>query len=125
MTVNDQPPSSSQPSPPAARGTGPPGEWPAPEVVGLLGRWWSEGSEYVFRWRDGHLEAEAAAVSELWTQAPAVFEPIGADRWTTVSGREEGESLRAIRSGDGTVRRLYWAGYPFTRGPEVFGAASG
>jgi CubicO group peptidase (beta-lactamase class C family) len=102
-----------------------PGEAPPPEVVGLLGRWWSEGSEYVFRWRDGRLEAVAAIARELRPQAPAVFKPIGTDHWTTVSGREEGESLRAIRAGDGTVRRLYWAGYPFTRGPEVFGAAPG
>ncbi len=100
-----------------------PGAPPPPEVVGLLGRWWSEGSEYVFRWRNGRLEAVAVTASKLRQQAPAVFEPIGADRWTTVSGREEGESLRAARAGDGTVRRLYWAGYPFTRGPEVFGAA--
>jgi CubicO group peptidase (beta-lactamase class C family) len=99
-----------------------PGEPPPPEVVGLLGHWWSEGSEYVFRWRDGHLEAGAAVAKEPRPQAPAVFEPIGNDRWTTVSGREEGESLRVVRSGDGTVRRLYWAGYPFTRTPEVFGS---
>jgi len=100
-----------------------PGEPPPPEVAGLLGRWWSEGSEFVFRWREGHLEASLAVARELRPQPPAVFEPIGADRWTTVSGREEGESLRAVRAGDGSVRRLYWAGYPFTRGPEVFGAA--
>jgi hypothetical protein len=36
-------------------------------------------------------------------------------------GREEGEELRAVRAADGTVRRLYWATYPFTRVPEVFG----
>jgi CubicO group peptidase (beta-lactamase class C family) len=99
-----------------------PGEPPPPEVVGLLGRWWSEGSEHVFRWREGRLEASPAVARELRPQAPAVFEPIGADRWTTVSGREEGESLRAVRAGDGSVRRLYWAGYPFTREPQVFGA---
>jgi CubicO group peptidase (beta-lactamase class C family) len=100
-----------------------PGGAPPGEVAGLLGRWWSEGSEYVFRWREGRLEAVGAVARELRPQVPAVFEPIGADRWTTVSGREEGESLRAVRAGDGTVRRLYWAGYPFTREPQVFGAA--
>jgi CubicO group peptidase (beta-lactamase class C family) len=100
-----------------------PGGPPPAEVAGLLGRWWSEGSEYVFRWREGRLEAVAAVAREMRPQMPAVFEPIGADRWTTVSGREEGESLRAVRAGDGTVRRLYWAGYPFTREPQVFGAA--
>ena len=75
-----------------------PGEPPPPEVLGLLGRWWSEGSEYVFRWRDGHLEASAVAQRRLRPRAAAVFEPIGRDRWTTVSGREEGETLRAVRA---------------------------
>jgi CubicO group peptidase (beta-lactamase class C family) len=98
-----------------------PGAPPPPEVAGLLGRWWSEGSEFVFAWRDGHLEATLVTARALRRQQPAVFEPIGADRWTTVSGREEGEPLRAVRAGDGTVRCLYWAGYPFTRTPEVFG----
>ena len=51
----------------------------------------------------------------------AVFEQTGPDHWTTVSGREEGEELRAVRAGDGSVHRLYWATYPMTRPPEVFG----
>jgi hypothetical protein len=85
---------------------------PPPEMAGILGRWWSEGNEFVFRWRDGHLEASPVMAGALRPEAPAVFEPIGADRWTTVSGREEGELLRAVRAGEGTVRHLYWAGYP-------------
>jgi CubicO group peptidase (beta-lactamase class C family) len=99
-----------------------PAEPPPAEVAGLLGRWWSEGSEYVFSWRSGRLEARPAVARELRPQVPAVFEPDGPDRWTTVSGREQGEQLRAVRAGDGSVARLYWAGYPFTRTPEVFGA---
>jgi CubicO group peptidase (beta-lactamase class C family) len=100
-----------------------PADPPPSEMAGILGRWWSEGNEFVFRWWDGHLEASPVMAGALRPEAPAVFEPIGADRWTTVSGREEGESLRAVRAGEGTVRRLYWAGYPFTRDPEVFGPA--
>jgi len=99
-----------------------PAEPPPAEVVGLLGRWWSEGSEYVFSWRNARLEARPAVARELRPQPPAVFQPDGPDRWTTVSGREQGELLRAVRAEDGTVARLYWAGYPFTRAPEVFGA---
>jgi CubicO group peptidase (beta-lactamase class C family) len=98
-----------------------PADPPPPAVAGLLGRWWSEGSEYVFRWHHGRLEARAAEAGTLRPRPPAVFEQSGADRWTTVSGREEGEELRAVRAADGTVRRLYWATYPFTRVPEVFG----
>src|SRR5919106_6811479 len=34
-----------------------PAEPPPPEIAGLLGHWWSEGHQYVFRWREGRLEA--------------------------------------------------------------------
>jgi hypothetical protein len=98
-----------------------PSEPPPAEIAGMLGRWWSEGSEYIFSWSNGRLQARSATEGTLRARPPAVFEPTGADRWTTVSGREQGEELRAVRSSDGTVRRLYWATYPMTRAPEVFG----
>lgn len=94
---------------------------PPDEIASLLGRWWSEGSEYVFSWSRGRLEARPAMVGTLRARPPAVFEPTGPDLWTTVSGREQGEELRAIRDPDGTVRRMYWATYPLTRQPEIFG----
>ena len=94
---------------------------PPDEIASLLGRWWSEGSEYVFSWSRGRLEARPAMVGTLRARPPAVFEPTGRDTWTTVSGREQGEELRAIREPDGTVRRMYWATYPLTRQPEIFG----
>jgi hypothetical protein len=50
-----------------------------------------------------------------------VFEPEGDDVFRTISGREQGEVLRLVRDEDGTVTRLYWATYPFTRQQEVFG----
>jgi hypothetical protein len=81
-----------------------PGDPPPEDVQGLLGRWWSEGSEYVFSWRDGRLEARAAFERELRAERPAVFEPSGPGRWRTASGREQGEELRAIRDEDGKVR---------------------
>jgi hypothetical protein len=96
------------------------GEPPPPGLSSALGRWWSEGSEYVFRWHEGRLEAR-------WSEAPAWqpwarFEPLDADRFRTVFGRERGELLRLVRDSEGTVARMYWATYPFSRRPEVTGA---
>jgi CubicO group peptidase (beta-lactamase class C family) len=96
-----------------------PQEPPAEELAGVLGRWWSEGYEFVFSWRDGRLEARSASAPG-W-RAPAVFEPTGADRFRTVSGRERGEPLEIVRDEGGRPVKLYWATYPFTREPRVFG----
>jgi CubicO group peptidase (beta-lactamase class C family) len=92
---------------------------PPAEIEALLGRWWSEGSEMVFSWRDGRLEARGATSRP--EQSPSVFEPDGEDRFRTVAGPEQGELLRVVRGEGGDVERLYWATYPFTREPEVFG----
>jgi CubicO group peptidase (beta-lactamase class C family) len=82
---------------------------PPAEIAPLLGRWWSEGSEFVFSWRDGHLTAQLpGAPSRI---KPSVFEPIDGG-YRVVSGRERGERLRV--DGD----RLIWAGYIFTRAQE-------
>jgi CubicO group peptidase (beta-lactamase class C family) len=96
-----------------------PGEAAPPELAGALGRWWTEGEEFIFRFHDGRLEAR-------WTKAPewaewSRFEPLGDDRFRTTQGRERGELLRIVRDADGTPRRMYWATYPLTRAPEVFG----
>jgi CubicO group peptidase (beta-lactamase class C family) len=98
---------------------------PAAEPVpaayeGLLGRWWTEGSEFVFAWRRGRLEALPVGAPK--TAVPAVFEPDG-DGFRTVSGREAGEPLRVVRDAGGNVTKLYWATYPLTRDPLVFGAS--
>lgn len=98
-----------------------PGERPLEQVEELLGRWWSEGSEFVFVWRRGRLEAQTAEPSVL---PPAVFEPEGPDRWRTVSGRERGELLRMVRDDDGTLVKFYWATYPFTRAPASVAATA-
>jgi len=92
-----------------------------PELAGVLGRWWSEGFEFVFRWKDGVLEARSAEAPEwmLWAR----FEPLGDDRFRTVHGRERGELLRIVRDDDGTPTKLYWATYPMTREPVVFGTS--
>jgi CubicO group peptidase (beta-lactamase class C family) len=95
---------------------------PPAEIVPLLGRWWSEGDESIFSWRDGRLEARLADAPP--EREPSVFEPEGEDLFRVVSGRERGESLRVARDEDGEVVKLYWATYPFTRTPEVFGPPS-
>ena len=95
---------------------------PPAEVAPLLGRWWSEGHEFVFSWRSGRLEARVAAAPA--ERAPSVFEADGEDRFRTISGDERGELLRVVRGEDGEVVKLYWATYPFTRAPETFFARS-
>jgi CubicO group peptidase (beta-lactamase class C family) len=94
-------------------------EAPPAEIAPLLGRWWSEGHEFVFSWRRGRLEARVATAPP--ERAPSVFEPDGDDRFRTISGDERGELLRVVRDEAGDVVKLYWATYPFTRVPEVFG----
>jgi hypothetical protein len=94
-------------------------EEPAPpELAGLLGHWWTEGSEFVVRFRQGRLEARMVADAD-W-KPPAVFEADGPDRFRVVSGRERGERLRVVRDEQGEPVKLYWATYPCTRKPEMW-----
>src|SRR5207253_406530 len=74
------------------------------EVAPLLGRWWSEGSETIFSWRGGRLEARLAHLPP--EREPSVFEPDGEDRFRTASGPERGEVLRVVRGEDGEVLKL-------------------
>jgi hypothetical protein len=97
-----------------------PGAPAPPELAAVLGRWWSEGYEFVFTWCDGHLEARGAASPE-WRR-PAVFEQVEEDRFRTVSGRERGEPLEIVRDAEGRPAKLYWATYAFTRDPRPFGS---
>jgi CubicO group peptidase (beta-lactamase class C family) len=95
-----------------------PGEEPPPELDGVVGRWWSEGSEFSFFFRRGRLEAEVVGPARI--DEPAVFEREAADRYRTVSGRERGELLVLVRDERGTVSELRWATYAFTRTPQLF-----
>jgi CubicO group peptidase (beta-lactamase class C family) len=88
------------------------------ELEPLLGRWWSEGSELVIRYRDGRLELRPSDAPPALP--PSVFAPAGSDRFRGVSGPEEGELLEVVRGDDGTVEKLYWATYPLTRTPQPF-----
>jgi CubicO group peptidase (beta-lactamase class C family) len=93
------------------------GEAPPQELDGVLGRWWSEGGEWIFRWRGGELVAEPQT---LTPQVPTRFRREDADRYRAITGLERGEQLRVVRGDDGTVTRMYFATYPFTRTPETF-----
>jgi CubicO group peptidase (beta-lactamase class C family) len=90
-----------------------PEEEPPPEVRAILGRWWSEGNEFVFWWERGALQAKV--VGTLPGRGETTFERDG-DGWRAAIGRERGERLRV----DG--EQLVWAGYPFTRAQEPFKA---
>jgi hypothetical protein len=95
----------------------PPEPWgvdepPPDDVVPLLGIWFMEGDQVVFRWREGKLEAQFPDAAD-WEE-PAVFARESADRWRVVSGWEHGELLRIERD------RMVLAGYPVTREPTVW-----
>jgi hypothetical protein len=69
--------------------------------------------------RAGRLELrDPAAPASL---PASVFEPDGDDRFRGISGPEEGELLEVVRGEGGQVSKLYWATYPLTRTPRVFG----
>ena len=84
---------------------------PPREIVPILGRWWSEGMEFVFSWREGKLQATIPGAPPR--VRPTVFESIGDGVYRAVSGREQGERLR-VEADD----RLVWSGYLFTRSQE-------
>jgi CubicO group peptidase (beta-lactamase class C family) len=85
---------------------------PPADVRPLLGRWWSEGGEFVFWWERGVLNAVPAS---LRGQRPAAeLEPQGDGTFRVARGYEAGERLRV--DGD----RLIWGGYAFTRDQRPF-----
>jgi hypothetical protein len=86
---------------------------PPPDARALLGRWWSEGNEFIFWWQDATLHARVAAAPP--GKGETTFERDG-DGWRASLGRERGERLRV--DGD----RMIWAGYAFTRAQEPFKA---
>jgi len=88
------------------------------DLVDLLGSWWGEGTEWIFEWRSGRLEARRPGPKP---PVPATFDRETEDRYRTVSGREHGELLLITRDEDGTPTKLSWATYAFTRSPAQFG----
>jgi CubicO group peptidase (beta-lactamase class C family) len=90
---------------------------PQPELIGILGSWWTEGEEIVFEVRD----------NVLWSRIPGGL-PIGdtrfvkvdTDRFRAVAGRERGELLEITRGPGGEVSRMHFATYALTRTPKAF-----
>jgi CubicO group peptidase (beta-lactamase class C family) len=109
---------------PVEQGPWKPGTQVPDELRGVVGRWFSEGHPFVFVVRQGTLEARVD-VPTAAALPPSVFEKVGDDLYRTVSGRERGELLRITRADDGTVTKLNWATYLFTREPISFGEIPG
>jgi CubicO group peptidase (beta-lactamase class C family) len=86
-----------------------PEEEPPAQVRAILGRWWSEGTEFVFWWEGGALRAKVVGTPE--GRGETTFEPDG-DAWRASEGRERGERLRV------EGERMIWSGYAFTRAQE-------
>jgi CubicO group peptidase (beta-lactamase class C family) len=87
-------------------------EPPPVEVERLLGIWYIEGDQVVFRWREGKLEAQFSDAPD-WLP-PAVFEQGTDGRWRVASGWEQGEVLRI------EDERMVLSGYPVTREPGTW-----
>jgi CubicO group peptidase (beta-lactamase class C family) len=95
----------------------PPKPWrveepPPADVEPLLGIWYMEGDQVVFRWREGKLEAQFTDAPD-WSP-PAVFDRGDDGRWRIVSGWEQGEVLRIEEDG------LVLSGYPVKREPGTW-----
>jgi hypothetical protein len=102
-----------------------PGEPAPPGLRSVLGRWWSEGFEYVFSWRDGCLHARR--VIDPGHKPPSVFEAIpgAADELRTSAGGEAGERLILVRDpATGAVTSMRWATYRFSRTQETLDGLS-
>ena len=93
------------------------------EFRGLLGRWFSEGQPFVFWVEQGELKARLDKPSAA-KQTPSRFVRVSDDVYRDVAGRERGELLRISRGAEGTVTKLNWATYLFTREPIAFGEPS-
>ncbi|MBF6357308.1 beta-lactamase family protein [Nocardia higoensis] len=91
----------------------PPQWWLAecpPHIEPLLGSWWSEADETLFRWESDGLHA-CLARKPAMTDTRFVEE--GPGRFRAVAGRLLGELLLVADTPNGP--EIYWATYPFTR----------
>ena len=96
-----------------------PGTESPAELQPLLGTWFSEGQPFTFSVVQGKLHARLDTAPD--TLAPSIFVKVEDDLYRTESGRETGELLRITRDDHGTVTKLHWATYLFTRQPLAFG----
>ena len=88
-----------------------------PELDGMLGSWWTEGSEIVFEVRDNVLWSRIPGGLPL---ADTRFARVDGDRFRAVAGRERGELLEITRGLGGDVERMHFATYALTRAPTAF-----
>ncbi|MEU2258148.1 serine hydrolase domain-containing protein [Nocardia xishanensis] len=92
-------------------------EWrpvPCPEhIEPILGSWWSEADETVFRWECDGLHARLACEPDA-TDTRFIEE--GPGRFRAAEGRLEGEMLEVTSTRRGVEMR--WATYPLTRLPR-------
>ncbi|MEV0027866.1 serine hydrolase domain-containing protein [Nocardia sp. NPDC050793] len=92
-------------------------EWrpvPCPEnIQQILGSWWSEADETVFRWEHDGLHARLASEPDT-TDTHFIEE--GPGRFRAAEGRLQGELLEVAESLRGIEMR--WATYPLTRTPR-------
>ncbi|WP_216917849.1 serine hydrolase domain-containing protein [Nocardia noduli] len=79
----------------------------------LLGSWWSEADETVFRWETDGMHA-CLASAPATTDTRFVEEGLG--RFRAAHGRFQGELLLVTDTGGSVEMR--WATYPFTRSPR-------
>ncbi|MEO6143149.1 MAG: serine hydrolase domain-containing protein [Dermatophilaceae bacterium] len=96
-------------------------EWtpsrPQPELEGILGSWWTEGSEIVFEVRGNVLWSRIPGGQPM---ADTRFAREDGDRFRAVAGRERGELLEITRGPGGEVERMHFATYALTRTPTAF-----
>jgi len=85
---------------------------PPDDIAPLLGVWFVQATELVFRWRDERLEARYTSAPD-W-QPPTVLRHESDGRWRAISGSEQGELLTF--EGD----RVIFGGYPVTREPAFW-----
>ena len=97
-----------------------PGTTVPDELRPILGKWFSEGQPFVFWVEQGELRARVDKPAAA-TLTPSRFQRVEADVYRDVSGRERGELLRVTRAADGSISKLNWATYLFTREPIAFG----
>jgi CubicO group peptidase (beta-lactamase class C family) len=96
-----------------------PGSVVPDDLVEILGLWFSEGQPYLFSVREGRLEARGQGQPDH--VPPAVFVKLATDLYRAESGLEQGELLRITRAADGSVAKMNWVTYRFTRQPLGFG----
>ena len=85
----------------------------------LVGRWFWRGSRSCSGSSRASSGANRQAGAERLTASR--FEKVADDVYRDLTGRERGELLRVTRAPDGTVTKLNWATYLFTREPIAFG----